>query len=476
MHGRLAILTLVVALAAAGCVKTADTQEPAEAASVSLAERPALVAPEWLAQIELGTVAGGAEPSIAVAPDGAVYVTTPLALWRSDDGGATYEWLGSPYCATPVVGSLPVDPPACPIEERDAGMQGGGDADLAITPDGRLHWLGLVAQDAPIPYQFSDDRGATWSDVEDLADGNSSDREWIHVRQEDGAIFATWRDFGNEQSAESGIQFRASFDNGATWTPGVKAEDDNRMGGAVPDPRASSRALYLPSDDSGTIRVARSLDDGATWESIEAAKFGNVRGHIFPVAAVDAAGTVYVVFAMDEEKVTPVPNVVGETDRSLQHPNVYLIVSKDQGATWTEPLRLNPEGTTAIFPWIAAGAPGRVVVAWYENADGTSLQEIGHWWTASAVSVTADQDAPAFEHAIVSTTEARVGTVCSNGGACGATAGDRSLLDFFEVAIGLDGLPVITWAGDADLPRAAIRVFASKVTAGTPLVDVPAVG
>lgn len=472
MLGRLPIALTLVALATAGCLNATNAPEGAETAAAALASRPALVAPEWLPSVHLGTVAGGAEPSIAVAPDGAVYITTPLNLWRSEDGGATYEWLGTPYCANLLpVGGLP-DPPACVVEERDPGMQGGGDADLAITPDGRLHWLGLFAADAPIPYQFSDDRGASWSEVVDLADGNSSDREWINVRASDGAIFSTWRDFGNSDNPESGLLVRASFDNGATWTSSVKAEEDNRMGGVVPDPNGG--ALYLPSDDLGTIKVARSFDDAKTWESVEAAKFGNVRGHIFPVAAVDAAGTVFVVFAMDEEKTTPAPDIVGETDRSLQHPNVFMIVSKDQGATWSAPAKLNPDGTTAIFPWIAAGAPGRVVVAWYENVDGTSLQEIGNWWTASAVSVTADAEAPAWEHAKVSSEPARVGPVCSNGGGCSVTAGDRSLLDFFEVAIHNDGHPVITWAGDADLRTRTINVYASRVTAGTPLLDVPA--
>lgn len=106
----------------------------------------------------LGRVELGAEPSIAAGSDGTLYVTTPLAMWRSDDNGTTWTDLGGAGC---VLGA-----PTCPGAETSGapnGLEGGGDADVWVTPDGHVHWLGLGGSNAAIPYQQSQDKGVTWS-------------------------------------------------------------------------------------------------------------------------------------------------------------------------------------------------------------------------------------------------------------------------------------------------------------------------
>ncbi|MGH2670219.1 MAG: sialidase family protein, partial [bacterium] len=334
-----------------------------------------------------------------------------------------------------------------------------------VSPGGRVHWAGLAAGDDAVPYQYSDDRGETWSDVYDIAEDNGADREWINVRPSDGAIFVTWRDFGD---SESRVAVRVSKDNGMTWSPAVKAADDTRQGGAVPDPNGG--AVYLPYDLDGVIKVARSFDDGASWDSVDVTTTVGQRGHIFPVAAVDGGGIVYVVYARDEEAPTPAPDLVFETDRGLEHPDVYLQVSTDKGATWSAPLKLNGDGTTAVFPWIAAGDRGRVVVAWYENPLGTP-PHVGQWFTTAAISVDADSDGPRFATTRVSEEPAHTGQFCTSGGACVLTGQDRTMLDFFEVAIHPDGYPVLTWAADSDVRRATISVYASKMTEGSRLLE-----
>ncbi|MGQ0535071.1 MAG: sialidase family protein [Methanobacteriota archaeon] len=463
----------VISVALAGCIGPADDAGDVGDASTGVLPTtpiPTLVPPSFLEPVLLGTFRGtvnaGAEPSIATAPDGTVYVVTPLNLWRSTDGGSTFEWLGTPRACAGTV-------PECPYAGRDSGLRGGGDGDIAVGPDMRVHWAGLNAQGASVPYQVSTDLGDTWSEPFDIADGNTSDREWIHIRPSDGAVFVTWRDFGAAQDggllsdgpSESMVAVRASHDGGATWGPIVKAADDTRQGGAVADPRGGN--LYLPRDESGAIKVARSTDDGLTWTSVDAAGVGGERGHIFPVAAVDEAGTVYLVFAAAAAAPTPLPDLLFETDRSLERPSVYLVVSRDGGSNWSEPRRLNADGTTAIFPWIAAGEAGRIVVVWYENVRGTSLQEAGEWWVTAAISVDASANEPEFAAAPVGDRPAHVGPICTSGAACQFSAGDRTLLDFFEVAIHPEGYPVIAYAADADARRATIDVYATRMMEGT---------
>src|SRR5690242_11961919 len=63
--------------------------------------------------------AGYGEPNIAIAPDGTIYVTPIDHLYRSADGGKTFNDLGT------------------------GRTSGHGDGDIAIDSTGRLHWLGL---------------------------------------------------------------------------------------------------------------------------------------------------------------------------------------------------------------------------------------------------------------------------------------------------------------------------------------------
>lgn len=468
-----ALVLALLASALAGCAAPPPAASPVAQQDLAALPRPDLLDPVFLAPVELGIVESGAEPSVAVAPDGTVYVTTPLALWRSDDGGRTYQALGTPACP----GGVPV----CPgFETAEPGMQGGGDAALAVTSDGRVHWLGLFAPDAPIPYQVSADRGVTWSKPLDLAYGNSTDREWIVVNAT-GTLFAQWRDFGNTSecpdagplglgggacSPPSGVLLRRSLDGGQTWEAPVRATDDNRQGPVAPDPGSSW--MYLPVFDgpNGTVDVARSSDGGLTWADVHAVEVPQ-RPFIFPIAAVDDAGTVYLVYATGP----PGPTGTGEPlDRNLAIPSVYLATSRDHGATWSVPRLLSTEGVPAVMPWIVAGAPGRVAVAWYEAEQSWPSGRLPNVWrVVAALSTTADQPEGAFKSVVVTPEPIHVGGLCADGGACTLSAGDRSLLDFFELRLMPDGSPVLAFAADGDARRLTTKVFASVMTEGTKL-------
>jgi hypothetical protein len=187
----------------------------------------------------------------------------------------------------------------------------------------------------------------------------------------------------------------------------------------------------------------------------------------FPIAAVDAAGTVYLVW--DEDRATP---QTGESlvDAEVVVPVTYLSADRDHGKTWSKPVRVSPEGKPSIFPWTAAGAPGRVVVAWYEGDYGTPSNRVPNvWHVAAAVSTTADADKPGFKHAFVSEDPDHVGPIRTEGIFCSLTGADRSLLGFFEVRILPDGSPVLACTADADAHEATLRVKATRMVEGTSL-------
>ncbi|MEA3166507.1 MAG: hypothetical protein QOJ26_1379, partial [Thermoplasmata archaeon] len=123
-----ALAALALLLLLAGCTSPpAPVTDPAPTAGPAMqvidpqAPRPAVQAPTFLPPVELGTLTLGAEPSVAIAPDGTVYVTTPLALWRSDDQGKTFKPMGEASCPAAQL-------PSCPgLEAYDPGLVGGGD-------------------------------------------------------------------------------------------------------------------------------------------------------------------------------------------------------------------------------------------------------------------------------------------------------------------------------------------------------------
>jgi hypothetical protein len=421
------------------------------------APRPAVQAPTFLPPVELGTLTLGAEPSVAIAPDGTVYVTTPLALWRSDDQGKTFKPMGEASCPAAQL-------PSCPgLEEYDPGLVGGGDGSLAVTDDGVVHWAGLGTG---IPYQRSTDRGESWSEADDVSKETGSDREWVAVDHDSGILTAQWRGSDDKGAA---IFMRASADSGLTWDDNVtRVADDGRQGPIAPDP--SSPAMLLPHQVDGMLYVARSLDDGKTWKD-EIATPVNGRPYIFPVAVFDQNGTAYLVHAADPANVLGPADLAVEVSRTVAVPHVYLQVSHDKGLTWTPPRMLSSPDVPAFFPWIDAGAPGRVVIAWYEAQQPIPANRVPNVFDVKvALSSTADQGDAKFEIGQANVDPVHIGAFCTEGAACTLTGGDRSMLDFFEVRVHPDGSAVLAYAADDTVKQARIKVFATKMTGGLDLL------
>jgi hypothetical protein len=442
------VLTLV-GLLLGGCI----SQEVAPAAIEALPGRmplPATLVDPILHPLAILGMSPG-EPNIAGAPDGTVYVSAINDIYRSDDGGATFEL-------------------------AHADLDGGGDGDLAITPDGALHWLGLFAKDAPIPYYASTDQGKTWSKAVDLSNKTGSDREWIDARHDSPTLYAAWRD-GDDDGI---VAFRSSFDGGKTWNERVSMSEDAVGGPLVHGPVAGQAYQAQATFETTTgaadasVRLARTHDHGVTWEILpiitprQGAQFGLIGFpfSIFPVVAVDDNGTLYVVYSIDQGMIPGAP-------KPLARSGVYLQVSHDEGDTWSEPRLLSSPDHAALMPFITAGATGRIAVAWYENTYGLPSENLPDLWHVKLLEgIDEDKDTP--QEKVVQLTEApnHIGSICTSGVGCLLTAGDRSLLDFIEVALTASGQPVVTWAS-TDHPQQGfvrdVRIMARGVETGTPL-------
>lgn len=416
---------LVALLLMAGCSGQSDDKGSPDADDD--AQDPAAVLPTGplgttaLAEVLVADRSGGAEPNLAVAPDGTLYVANPGELWRSDDGGATWTAVG--------VGQL----------------DGGGDGDIAIDAAGNVYWLGLFGDAGSIPFQVSHDRGDSWSKAIDLSNGTGSDREWIYATP-DGRLYASWR-------GATGLEYTFSADGGATWTPVVAAGPDGNQGPII----HSGGRTFTAAADFGSplggdtkLHVYYSDDEGVTWTESTAASVpqsaaGETNGYItdFPVLAADDAGTLYLVYAVNigvtddpEQPVLPgVASLFG----------IALVRSLDRGLSWSEPVILSDPSKDARMPWIAAGAAGRIAVAWYEGANGIPGESLPDQWNVQMWhSISADQSDLAGATVRLTSTPNHLGALCTSGTGC--VVSDRSLLDFFEVAIDNEGRPIATWA------------------------------
>jgi hypothetical protein len=176
-------------------------------------------------------------------------------------------------------------------------------------------------------------------------------------------------------------------------------------------------------------------------------------GQDFAPIAIDRGGNLYVVWAQ-----APVDSSTGQISGSSQ---IYMAVSTNHGATWGTPVQITaatPTLETNLFPAVAAGDPGRVDVVWYgtPTLGSCPAQPCGssaitaHWSVMMAQSLNAivngqPNSKPSLTITTVSEVSNHYGAICTFGISC-TTGGDRGLLDFISVTLGLKGEANVVWA------------------------------
>jgi len=513
----LAVATLPVAAALLAAVPTL----PAAAAGTT--PDPSTPA-GWTTPLHLG--GGGGEPSIRVGSDGkaAAYISAPSGL--GSNFWSVAEKVNSDGSHT-LIGSAPQQP--------DLGT-GGGDSEISVgnAPDPKtgcdtiaysgLHNIDLLDN---FTVASSTDCGKTFSLLNPYATQNTlTDRQWQTF---DGAKtnHLIYHNIASGQIVDD-----LSQDGGQTYltqsTPGAPATgevDANhlytvqqlKIGNIVTDyssPVAGKKypisgeqvhtlyatfagvrdaADFLASENDSnydhlnTIYVARSDDGGLTWTDTTAFSTAPTERReldlIFPVIAVDKAGNLYDAW----------------TDGNL----IQYVASTDHGKTWSKPYTVNPgeagaqktDGTADLFPWLAAGSDGNLDVVWYhgQGGDTTGYRNVGNadatkgpvtQWTVAFAQLTNATHADPLGGTAAPTVATKSlavtpvmhkGNVCNNGTTCGITdTGDRTLLDFFQVAIDNAGRANIAYANDTAQPGTS-EIYYTRQNSGQSLIDGSAV-
>ena len=413
----------------------------------------------------LGTGPSYGEPSLAFAPDGKhVVVSTPgddgkgngtVQVWRSSDRGKSFE------------------------HTYFTSNNGGGDSELDFLPDGTLLGADLELFDLDNEVHISKDFGKTWTDVGSPA-GVESDRQWLAHTPDGKRAFLVYHDIGDE--AEVYVE---STDKGKTWSA-PKVVNDPSQAVSLPGMAVGPTEGDVPSlldqgintfsgpmmvDNNGKdfyvvysvsnlesnvspngggippfgavrgLVVAHSADAGATWTN----KYAVVAkpnpadpskeestGTMFPWGFLDPAGNVYVVFGSTRDN-----------GGGTENYGFYYVYSKDKGATWSDPQRIDglPEGKGSIVFNTGAGvSPGVIDVAWLQKDTSSIGAEEGVWYAWFAQITDADTKRPQITRQRVTTVPNHRKGVCIQGTICllpGVQPGssDRSLLDFIELAV-----------------------------------------
>jgi hypothetical protein len=130
-----------------------------------------------------------------------------------------------------------------------------------------------------------------------------------------------------------------------------------------------------------------------------------------------------------------------------------LVSSHDGGRHWSRPVVVAHPGVTVLWPWVIAGAKGRVAVAWYQYdrlADLNCAPDAAKLGVRFAMLTGAQTGHPAIRTVDPIGRPVHTGQVCTGGTSCVATGQDRRLGEFFTLAADRNGCVMIA-TGDTTM-------------------------
>ncbi|MDP9181643.1 MAG: hypothetical protein M3P04_02550 [Actinomycetota bacterium] len=415
----------------------------------------------------------GSEPIIKADPSGGLYASSIIGfsnsvsfLWKSQDHGKQWD----------LVNAFPNTIPA----QRPSFTHGGGDSEIVIGPKApgdagyTVSFYDLESL-ADIGVATSFDSGKTFSIQNSNALGGDiagTDRQWGQLwRDPQGKdhLFLVYNALQSQNG--KGTILRESLDYGKTWKnmgSGGTLEgvfDSGALGQLRVDKAGN---LFFTSENSPAVNLVRGMrqkDGRYTFSStLVSSEPGTDTRQLFITSALDSAGNIYVVWSRRESKRTDV--------------GIYTSVSRDHGRTFGAPVRMSTGGIkNANFPWIIAGDPGRVAVAFYGTKNkGDSTSNAGPWDVYVSQSTDFLSKHPHVEQAKVSEHPSHTNPICLSGLGCTAgSAHDRNLGDFFQLDMDpTDGSVIVLWADTANqygaLAGSAVNSYAKQVSGPSLLV------
>jgi hypothetical protein len=354
------------------------------------------------------------EPYLAVDPRDANHL---IAVWQQDrwsngsargllsalslDGGVTWSVSQAPFAEC--TGGTAAN---------GGGFQRATDPWVTISPDGTAYQMGLVTNGSSfaagssnaMTVSRSTDGGRTWSNpVSLITDGSPffNDKNAITADPLDARfVYAVWDRL--QQNVNGPAYFARTTDGGATWEPAKSIFDPGSQRQTIGNlirvlPNGTLVNLFTQLDGTntqnptGTLRVIRSTDRGATWSAPttisshqplgarDPATARQVRdGSVLAQMAAGPDGSLHVVW--QDARFTGVRDSIAYSR------------SADAGLTWTAPVRVNANpGVIAFMPQVHVLANGTIGVAYYDFRSDTpdpATLHTDYWLARSSDGVT----------------------------------------------------------------------------------------
>ena len=331
----------------------------------------------------------------------------------------------------------------------NAAPSGGGDTDIITDDKGNAYFADLEGL-ADVGVAVSNDQGNNWRENFFSATLGIDDRQWLAIDNgptpsaNDNTVFLTYRQvpLGSQVLSSPGSTGPTDLVGGLVYT---NAATGTFVGAGAPCGRLIFdpvlRNLYLPCVQGNHIHVSRAHVNpgqrtGLTFTNVDTpASPGGSIGNLFASLTTDQAGNVYVAWV------------------DSANGNVYLTVSTNSGTSWsTPPLQVNGDpANTNVMPWAVAGAPGTVDIVYYGTDARNDPNNFPSWYNnrVAATSIkwfvyfvqvqAATTSTPTIYQVKASEHPTDYGQICTGGLGCTISTGDRTLADFFSVALDSNG-------------------------------------
>mgnify|MGYP000359595999 CR=1 FL=1 len=275
---------------------------------------------------EVGSSHWGADATLAVDRAGNFYygrmdlmpgspAYDRIAVFKSTDGGATF-----PQVVT-ASGALPAQPeandkPTITVDNTGSPFDGNVYVSWTLAKAGVLN----------VRFSRSTDAGSSYTTPVQLSTGGS-DQSSIPAVGPDGELYVVWHD---QTTGE--IFIRKSMDGGVSFAPAVRIATARAIGELE-----SETAQYCGRVLKGSLRAGRGPSIAVDRSS------GASRGAVYVAFSAHGAGA--------------------------DAADVHLTSSRDGGATWSVPSRLNDDATSndQWLPFVITTPNGSVAVSWYDR-------------------------------------------------------------------------------------------------------------
>jgi hypothetical protein len=328
---------------------------------------------------------------------------------------------------------------------------GGGDSDIITDDQGFAYFADLEGL-GNVGVGVTNDGGNTWKTQLLAAQTAAVDRQWLAVDNGasssalDNTVFLTYRQIplGSQILSSPGSTGTGDPTGGFVFTNAGVGSGPQFVAHGAPCGRLIfdpvNRTLYLPCLRTDHVEITRAYvrpgqRTGLRFTNVEApVSPGGAVGHLFASLTTDSAGNVYVVWV------------------DTFNNNVYLTSSTDHGSTWSTPLQVNGDpANTNVMPWAVAGKAGTADIVFYGTSFRGDPNSFPSWrnnrqaatgvkWFAYFVQVqSAASSSPTIYQVQASEHPMDYGQICTQGLNCDISGGDRTLADFFSLALDANG-------------------------------------